>query len=83
MDEHGILESHCTCPYGPDCKHGVATVLEYLARIGQDRPVPKADPQDKRLAWTNGDGMGGAGYEDDGDEIYGPDLSRKILVRDL
>ena len=76
MDESGLLESYCTCPYALDCKHAVATVLEYLSFIGQNRPVPKADPQDKRLAWTNCDEMGG---EDD-DDIYGPDLSREILV---
>lgn len=81
MDEHGILESHCTCPYGLDCKHGVATVLEYLARVGQDRPVPKVEQQDKRQGWTNGNERGGEAFEDDGDEIYGPDLSRKILVQ--
>ena len=53
LDTDGILESCCTCPYEFDCKHGVATVLEYLAQVGQDRPIPRADPRDERLARTS------------------------------
>jgi uncharacterized Zn finger protein len=30
MDERGLPESICSCPYEMDCKHGVAVVLEYL-----------------------------------------------------
>ncbi|MEA5089004.1 SWIM zinc finger family protein [Solidesulfovibrio sp.] len=81
MDTEGTLESHCTCPYGLDCKHGVATVLEYLARVGQDRPIPKADPQDERLAWTNGDEIEREDGDADGDDVFGPDLSRNALVQ--
>ena len=33
MDEDGLPDSICTCPYQWDCKHGVAVVLEYLKQI--------------------------------------------------
>ena len=50
IDEHGDPESVCTCPYGNDCKHAVATVLEYLAylkadsRMGELSSEPTSDP---------------------------------------
>jgi len=49
MDEDGLLESSCTCPYAIDCKHGVAVVLEYLKRVENDRRVPKVKQGDERL----------------------------------
>ncbi|MEA3471180.1 MAG: SWIM zinc finger family protein [Thermodesulfobacteriota bacterium] len=49
MDEDGLPESDCTCPYGFDCKHGVAVVIEYLERVKKNRPVPKAEQDDDRL----------------------------------
>ena len=79
MDAEGTLESYCTCPYGLDCKHGVATLLEYLTRIDLDKPIPKAHPQDERLAWTSSDEVDGG--DADIDDVYGPDLSKKILVQ--
>ncbi len=45
----GELESDCTCPYGLECKHAVAVVLEHLERLKNNQPVPKAPPDDKRL----------------------------------
>ncbi len=79
IDAEGILESQCTCPYELDCKHGVATVLEYLDRVVQDRPIPKADPRGELLAWTSGDDIDG----DDGDyaDACGPALSRDVLAQ--
>ena len=47
--EEGEIASGCTCPYGPNCKHAVAVVLEYLDRLKHDRPVPAVPPQDERL----------------------------------
>lgn len=55
IDRDGVLESLCTCPYGFDCKHGVATVLEYLSRIKQGRRIPMADAQDERILRVNAD----------------------------
>lgn len=81
MDEDGVLESHCTCPYGFDCKHGVATVLEYLARTDQGKQIPMADPQDERLARTSISAIDGEEDREDDDEVYGPDISKKILVQ--
>ncbi|MFO7597604.1 MAG: SWIM zinc finger family protein [Desulfocurvibacter africanus] len=79
MDAEGILKSQCTCPYELDCKHGVATVLEYLARVGQDRPIPKADPRDEPLAWKSDDDIDGDD-EDDADAC-GPALSKDVLAQ--
>ncbi len=43
------LQSRCTCPVGFNgCKHAVALVLEYLEALRQKRPVPQADPDDRR-----------------------------------
>lgn len=50
MGEDGLPESSCTCPYGDNCKHGVATVVEYLKRVNDNKPVPKAKKIDERLA---------------------------------
>jgi uncharacterized Zn finger protein len=50
VDEDGLPNSICTCPYGHDCKHGVAVVLEYLEQIQQNRRISKAGTNDKRLA---------------------------------
>lgn len=43
------LSSDCTCPYGYDCKHGVATVLEYLNCLKNNISVTEANPGDTRL----------------------------------
>jgi len=50
IDEDGLPESTCTCPYGCDCKHGVAVVLEYLEQIKKNKRVPKAAKNDERLS---------------------------------
>ena len=49
MDEDGVPDSICTCPYELDCKHGVAVVIEYLKRVENNRRVPKAKQDDGRL----------------------------------
>ena len=49
MDEDGLPDSICTCPYGLNCKHGVAVVIEYLKRVENNRSVPKAKQDDARL----------------------------------
>lgn len=46
MDEDGLPDSICTCPYELDCKHGVAVVIEYLQRFENNRRVPKAKHDD-------------------------------------
>lgn len=38
--KNGELSSICTCPVGGDCKHGVATVLEYLNLLKPGKEVP-------------------------------------------
>lgn len=31
------LQSECSCPYGINCKHGVAVLLQYMGRIQRRR----------------------------------------------
>jgi uncharacterized Zn finger protein len=47
--EDGELISVCTCPYGNNCKHAVAVVLEYLDHVKKNKEVPRVTEQDKRL----------------------------------
>jgi len=49
VDEEGLPDSVCTCPYGTSCKHGVAVVLEFLDRVENKRGIPKAKQDDERL----------------------------------
>ncbi|MDY6953021.1 MAG: hypothetical protein SWE60_16045 [Thermodesulfobacteriota bacterium] len=49
MDEDGLPDSICTCPYEFDCKHGVAVVIEYLKRVENNRRVSRANQDDRRL----------------------------------
>jgi uncharacterized Zn finger protein len=48
------LISVCTCPYGDNCKHAVAVVLEYLDRLKKNHEVPQIIKQDQRLALLQG-----------------------------
>jgi uncharacterized Zn finger protein len=47
--KRGKLSSSCTCPYGTDCKHAVALVIEYLERIKNWKDVPLIQKDDKKL----------------------------------
>jgi len=47
--EDGELISVCTCPYGDNCKHAVAVVLEYLEHVKKNKEVPGVTEQDKRF----------------------------------
>lgn len=58
MDEGGLPDSICTCPYERDCKHGVAVVIEYLKQVGNNRLVPKAKQDDDRLILLADKGRG-------------------------
>ncbi len=49
MDDNGLPDSACTCPYGFDCKHGVAVVIEYLKRFEEGKATPSAKSDDARL----------------------------------
>jgi uncharacterized Zn finger protein len=72
MDEKGLLESTCTCPYERDCKHGVAVVLEYLKQIENNCRVPKAKQDDKRLILL------ADGGRDDDEDLVSEDIRRNI-----
>lgn len=49
MDDGGLPASICTCPYGLECKHGVAVVIEFLKRIENNLSIPRAGRGDVRL----------------------------------
>jgi uncharacterized Zn finger protein len=68
IDENGLPESTCTCPYGSDCKHGVAVVLEYLEQLKKNKRVPKAAKDDERLLLFDEDG-----WDDDIDDVEDED----------
>jgi len=38
------LSSRCSCPYGINCKHAVAVVLEYLERLKSGEDIPEELP---------------------------------------
>lgn len=52
--EKGELISVCTCPYGSNCKHGVAVVLEYLDHVKKKIEVPMVMEKDRRLELLEG-----------------------------
>jgi len=64
MDEEGLPDSICTCPYGYDCKHGVAVVLEYLEQIKRKQRIPQAKKNDERFSLFD---------DDDSDDDWGDD----------
>lgn len=64
IDQDGLPDSICTCPYAIDCKHGVAVVLEYLKRVEDKRRVPKVKQDDDRLKLLEEE----AGEDEPGDE---------------
>lgn len=49
MDDGGLPDSICTCPYEWACKHGVAVLIEYFKRIEDNHSFPKANRGDARL----------------------------------
>ncbi|AQQ72118.1 hypothetical protein SMSP2_02499 [Limihaloglobus sulfuriphilus] len=49
-----LPSSICTCPYHANCKHGVATLLEYLRLIQNGRQIPRVSKDDKRLLILSG-----------------------------
>lgn len=48
--DNGELISICTCPYGNNCKHAVAVVLEYLDQLKKKVEIPQVPEQDQRIA---------------------------------
>lgn len=82
LDDTGGLVSHCTCPYGYDCKHGVATLLEYISSVNNGRQIPLADPQDERLEQVHFITSGEEDWETISNEC-GQGFSRKNDVETL
>ncbi len=67
----GALYSRCTCPVGASgCKHAVATVAEYLERLGEGAETPVANQSDERWEMLAGE----SGEEDDDDEADDLDM---------
>ncbi|HSB04811.1 MAG TPA: SWIM zinc finger family protein [Thermodesulfobacteriota bacterium] len=61
------LISVCTCPYGANCKHAVAVVLEYLDQLKKNAEVPLIDKKDERLELLE-DSSDEGSWEDEGEE---------------
>jgi len=49
MEDDGLPEAICTCPFELDCKHAAAVVIEFLKRIENNLSIPKASRGDARL----------------------------------
>jgi uncharacterized Zn finger protein len=45
----GKLSSACTCPYGFNCKHGVAVLIEFLYAVKHKKEIPTVPPGDERI----------------------------------
>jgi uncharacterized Zn finger protein len=45
----GELVSRCTCPYGLNCKHAVAAVVDYLSQLKNRKVVPIVSRSDEKL----------------------------------
>jgi uncharacterized Zn finger protein len=73
MDEDGLPDSVCTCPYERNCKHGVAVMMEYLKRVENNRSVPQAKQDDQRLKMLDWDGE-----PDDDERVMSEDLRQDI-----
>jgi uncharacterized Zn finger protein len=69
----GELSSVCTCPYGSDCKHGVAVVIEYLHSIKKKKEIPVIAETDKRLALIEKEISAWNENSDDWDEEFSDD----------
>ncbi len=70
--EDGELISVCTCPYGNNCKHAVAVVLEYLDHLKKNREVLQITGQDQRVALLQGfadEEDREVDYEEEGEEV--------------
>lgn len=52
--EDGELISVCTCPYGNNCKHAVAVVLEYLDHLKKNLKVAQITGEDQRITLLQG-----------------------------
>lgn len=75
LGEDGLPDSICTCPYGLNCKHGVAVVMEYLKRVEKNRSVPQAKQDDQRLKLLDWDGE-----PHDDENVMSEDIQQDIDV---
>ncbi|MFP4453086.1 MAG: hypothetical protein ACLFNW_07105 [Desulfobacterales bacterium] len=47
--EHGELFCRCACQGESACEHGIAIILEYIAYLKKNTPVPIAAENDQRF----------------------------------
>lgn len=69
----GELSSSCTCPYGSNCKHGVAVVIEYLHTIKRKKEIPVISETDERRRLIAKGTTAWPEDSDDGNENFGDD----------
>lgn len=77
MDDDGLPESICTCPYEFDCKHGVAVAIEYLKRVENSKRVRRAKPDDNRLQLLEDEDRDDES-DDDGEYALSEDMQKDI-----
>ena len=52
------LVSHCSCPYGYNCKHAVAVILQYAEQVKNKTPLETAKDSDERIILLNALNLG-------------------------
>ena len=52
------LVSHCSCPYGYNCKHAVAVILKYAEQLKNKIPLETAKDSDERIILLNALNLG-------------------------
>lgn len=52
------LVSHCSCPYGYNCKHAVAVILQYAEQMKNKIPLEMAKDSDERIILLNALNLG-------------------------
>jgi uncharacterized Zn finger protein len=56
-DGHGknqfVPFTNCSCPFGTNCKHGVATIIHFLDYLAQNKPIPLCQKlEDDNTIWN-------------------------------
>ena len=72
--QNGKLKSTCTCPVGSDCKHGVASVLEYLELIETGEEIPVISEGDTLLAMARKQAAPKVGETRDSYQVFRTEL---------
>jgi uncharacterized Zn finger protein len=83
FEDDGFPASFCTCPYEEECKHAVATVIEYQKRLQKHQHIPRAGTDDIRLRLLEEDEEPDSEDVQEGDAFIMADDTRKDIERFL